>query len=319
MRQRLQHKKRTRGTEEEEDNIEEDHCEDDTGRRVDLHAFAWIVVCVNGDAIRHLKPDERSIAAVLRHFLYDKECAGKEHSSLLGSKDYTRAAGWDGLLAERTEDVNVCSRSGASSANQGPPSTASRDTDATNGSHVAWHALPTKKCCKGITYSRVASLQSVIPESRSVITSPSPKIRTGLAKGDPPQTASGQEEEEEAYRHVSSPPPLEEASPIPLPIGVHMTYKLELTVPPFTLQDITKLLQQQGCRGAAPGCISEPPPVVVGNFVMGDDVGFMAEDDALCSALGCAPISLGTGMLLTSHCITILNHYMDMALKDTTG
>jgi hypothetical protein len=54
---------------------------------VDLHASEWIVVCVNGDGIRHLKPDERSIAAVLRHFLYDKECAGKDvHSSLLASK-----------------------------------------------------------------------------------------------------------------------------------------------------------------------------------------------------------------------------------------
>eukprot|EP00959_Pyramimonas_sp_CCMP1952_P471170 9497965-Pyramimonas_sp.AAC.1 len=183
---RLQKKKKRTRTAEEEGEAEEDMVPSEAvagDSEAELQSPGWIVVKVSGDGIRHLKPDERSIAAVLRHFLYADECAGKnDHSCLLAS---------EGLLAVKVlQKVSIptqvlrdkfgvrhlsdyeCVTDGSDSLEVSEICKASGTTNAgdTAESFTGWRSLPAKKCCKGISYRQVASLRSVVPPSGTVST-----------------------------------------------------------------------------------------------------------------------------------------------------
>ena len=57
-----------------------------------------MVLRVSGDDVRHLKPDERTLGSILRHFLYAGECSENKksgaHALLLASNGATATGVW---------------------------------------------------------------------------------------------------------------------------------------------------------------------------------------------------------------------------------
>ena len=67
----------------------------------------------------------------------------------------------------------------------------------------------------------------------------------------------------------------------------------------------------QGSAAAPSTALDQGTIDVRRTFVLGDDVGFM-ESDLLQLDATARPLSLGPGMMLTSQCITVLRHYLDL-------
>eukprot|EP00873_Tetraselmis_striata_P002902 jgi/Tetstr1/423166/TSEL_013934.t1 len=236
-------------------------------------AGGWRLLRVRGSDVRHLKVDERTVAVVLRHFLYAGECgaarggptgsgegggggegAACQHSRLLASDGYCPVGSVVGerqLEGESTPDV------------QGG-----------GGGGGEWMHLPGKKCCKGFQYRWAASLAEAVPRA-------SP---TGDAGGAP-----------------SQPPPR------------HRTYLLapgERGARTTRPADVERAIH---CPAASSSSSSGPGGGEVRrSFVLGDDVGLMDSDLAELAPAAATPLSLGPGMMLTSQCITVLRHYIDL-------
>mmetsp|Transcript_9148 Transcript_9148/g.26225 ORF Transcript_9148/g.26225 Transcript_9148/m.26225 type:complete len:283 (-) Transcript_9148:328-1176(-) len=250
----------------------------------------WTVVRVEGNNVRHLKVDERTVAVILRHFLYDGECGNTKgggagaatHSKLLASEGYRQV----GEPRGRQKNGYPAAEDGGGSS--GPP--------------YSWMCLPGKKCCKGFHHRWAASLAEVV--SRDMVTA-----TATYSSGGP-----------------SSPPAPAPSTTLEGPrqgVALHRTFRLapaeegrrtraadiQRAIGGLTASDSSggDRSLDDSVRSLAGG-VSE----VRRTFVLGDDVGFMESDLSQLAAAAAAPLSLGPIMMLTSQCIAVLRHYLDL-------
>lgn len=165
--------------------------------------------------------------------------------------------------------------------------------------------LPQKKCCKGLFMKRVDALEQIIPTT------------TYAEKGQIQSCQLKTEPCSDAHMIVANPtfvtpsiqlgPQIVRQHPVQL-----LTYYLAPTESLVAPDQIMYALRNsESCDNVVDNPGSPLCTSVIRTFVMGDDVGFMQSDNTDLVNLDCIPLALGPTMLLSSHCIMVLNHYLD--------
>ena len=173
--------------------------------------------------------------------------------------------------------------------------------------------LPLKKCCKGVSFKRISKLAEVIPCSGRIETFAAASREGVLVAerkdGDGCRSSSG-----------------DDAVPREKNLGRSLVHMMHLLAPAEDSDLSPKTILE--ALSPSSSCISLnhqpagdecPEATVTRSFVMGDDIGFMQSDRDEVRSLDGVPTSLGPGMLLSSHCVVLLNHYMDLMVNAASG
>ena len=239
------------------------------------------VLRLHGGRVRHLRPDEKTIASIMARAMFPIPCH-VEHRVMTVEKR-SQYPGVERLVKTRKVPVRVCVPLGAQPATsrsvQPPKVKVGGGSD--GSAHPAQLGERSHKCCRGVSFYQMSSLRALLESLNDA----------------------------------------------------HFV-KLELQAP----RTLAQVLSCHDYRTRAGGHSSRPRPYPrVYAFFLGDDRGFSAlHEQALSSYVHGAAGSgtsgsqahtssivkctLGGGrMLLTSHCIVLIQHYLDMHAAERCG
>mmetsp|Transcript_19853 Transcript_19853/g.27529 ORF Transcript_19853/g.27529 Transcript_19853/m.27529 type:complete len:213 (+) Transcript_19853:362-1000(+) len=169
-----------------------------------------------------------------------------------------------------------------------------------------WRASQRSKCCKGLYVKQLESIAQIIPS------------KTRGLESEPDKFERQNGFQQYTYMLVLSPKTT-------APAEIQRSFCPNMPTRSKSEQASNCENTMQACENSSISMMSSIETLdsaqsnqtvpVQRNFVLGDDVGLLPQEILELNALGCSLVSLGPGMLLTSQCITIINHYLDVGIQ----